>query len=187
MKRLAQVLRFPLNLILRTWLRSLSVASHVGRGGCQFFFSAEHVGCHQRCHSWLPCFAISAGYSDCPYPPHTCVLFREAAGTAPDSSDPWTNRELFIKWKRYSYIHCSWDSRATLAQVCILMDLSSFARGTKHATWHHHKLPIEAVSPIWLHLHTTCWLLSVVALCAPPHQLSCSLFVACSWVVSSVW
>lgn len=28
--------------------------------------------------------------------------------------DPWASREFFIKWKRYSYIHCSWERRAKL-------------------------------------------------------------------------
>lgn len=40
-----------------------------------------------------------------------------AEGLGADPSDPWTRRELYIKWKRYSYIHCSWDTKATLSQL----------------------------------------------------------------------
>ncbi|KAG1670418.1 hypothetical protein FOA52_010153 [Chlamydomonas sp. UWO 241] len=40
-----------------------------------------------------------------------------APEAAPASGDPWTRREFFIKWKRYSHVHCSWDTRATLAQL----------------------------------------------------------------------
>ncbi len=50
-------------------------------------------------------------------PPSLSLSLREVAGAVPDPSDPWTARELLVKWKRYSYIHCSWDSRATLVQV----------------------------------------------------------------------
>ena len=31
--------------------------------------------------------------------------------------DPWANTEFHIKWKRYAYIQCSWDTRATLSQL----------------------------------------------------------------------
>lgn len=42
---------------------------------------------------------------------------REAEGLAAVPGDPWATREFRIKWKRYSYIHCSWDLRATLEQL----------------------------------------------------------------------
>ena len=31
--------------------------------------------------------------------------------------DPWANTEFHIKWKRYAYIQCSWDTKATLSQL----------------------------------------------------------------------
>ena len=41
-----------------------------------------------------------------------------AEGAAPSNpSDPWASRELYIKWKRYSHIHCTWDMRDTLKQL----------------------------------------------------------------------
>eukprot|EP00955_Chlamydomonas_euryale_P042410 352298-Chlamydomonas_euryale.AAC.2 len=42
---------------------------------------------------------------------------RDAAGLPPAEGDPWASRELHIKWKRYSHIHCSWDTRDTLSQL----------------------------------------------------------------------
>ncbi|KAL0021888.1 hypothetical protein WJX77_011593 [Trebouxia sp. C0004] len=42
---------------------------------------------------------------------------REAEGQSPVSGDPWANCEFHIKWKRYAYIQCSWDTRATLSQL----------------------------------------------------------------------
>lgn len=39
---------------------------------------------------------------------------RESETLSPVAGDPWASREFYIKWKRYSYIHCSWDSRAVL-------------------------------------------------------------------------
>jgi hypothetical protein len=34
-----------------------------------------------------------------------------------DPTDKWGSREFLVKWKRWSYIHCSWDTRATLSQL----------------------------------------------------------------------
>ena len=42
---------------------------------------------------------------------------REAEGKSPVPGDPWANCEFHIKWKRYAYIQCSWDTRATLSQL----------------------------------------------------------------------
>lgn len=42
---------------------------------------------------------------------------REAEGVEPNPADPWESREFFVKWARYSYVHCSWDTRATLSQL----------------------------------------------------------------------
>ena len=34
-----------------------------------------------------------------------------------DPADPWTGREFHVKWKRWSYVHCSWDTLSTLSQL----------------------------------------------------------------------
>lgn len=36
---------------------------------------------------------------------------------SPFPGDPWANTEFHIKWKRYAYIQCSWDTKATLSQL----------------------------------------------------------------------
>eukprot|EP00803_Ostreobium_quekettii_P001086 evm.model.scf_853EXC.5 EVM.evm.TU.scf_853EXC.5 scf_853EXC:28406-44371(+) len=43
--------------------------------------------------------------------------YRDPEGMLVDPADPWATREFHVKWKRYSYIHCSWDRRATLCQL----------------------------------------------------------------------
>lgn len=45
------------------------------------------------------------------------VLHREAKGQEPIPGDPWASCEFHVKWKRYAYVHCSWDTRATLSQL----------------------------------------------------------------------
>ena len=44
-------------------------------------------------------------------------------------ADPWASRQFFVKWARYSYLHCSWDQKATLSQVWCL------GGGWVHARW----------------------------------------------------
>lgn len=44
-------------------------------------------------------------------------LRREAEGLSPDPTDQWASREFHVKWKRWSYIHCSWDTLNTLSQL----------------------------------------------------------------------
>lgn len=34
-----------------------------------------------------------------------------------DRHDPWATREFYVKWKRWAYIHCSWENRSTLSQL----------------------------------------------------------------------
>jgi chromodomain-helicase-DNA-binding protein 1 len=47
-----------------------------------------------------------------------------AAGTCLEGSpkDPWATREMYIKWKNFSFIHCTWETKASLA------DLNGFKR-----------------------------------------------------------
>ncbi|PRW57711.1 CHROMATIN REMODELING 5 isoform A [Chlorella sorokiniana] len=33
------------------------------------------------------------------------------------SGDPWASREFFVKWARNSYLHCTWELKATCAQL----------------------------------------------------------------------
>ena len=42
---------------------------------------------------------------------------RDPEGVAVNPNDPWSTREFYVKWARYSYIHCSWDSYSTLSQL----------------------------------------------------------------------
>ena len=29
----------------------------------------------------------------------------------------WERREFHVKWKRYSYMHCTWETRLTVSQL----------------------------------------------------------------------
>lgn len=31
--------------------------------------------------------------------------------------DPYANKEFYVKWRHWSHIHCSWDTRETLLQL----------------------------------------------------------------------
>jgi chromodomain-helicase-DNA-binding protein 1 len=42
---------------------------------------------------------------------------RDIAGEACDPANPWASREFFVKWKGFSYLHCSWDRLETLRQL----------------------------------------------------------------------
>ena len=42
---------------------------------------------------------------------------REMEDVEPVPGDHWATREFHVKWRRWSYIHCSWDTRETLAQL----------------------------------------------------------------------
>ncbi len=33
------------------------------------------------------------------------------------AAEPWATKEFRIKWKRYSYTHCTWESLDTLRQL----------------------------------------------------------------------
>ena len=45
------------------------------------------------------------------------VYCREIPTVESEPTDPWSTRELFVKWRRWSHIHCSWDTRETLSQL----------------------------------------------------------------------
>jgi chromodomain-helicase-DNA-binding protein 1 len=42
---------------------------------------------------------------------------RDVEGAVVNPEDPWSSREFYVKWARYSYIHCSWDAYLTLKQL----------------------------------------------------------------------
>ena len=44
-------------------------------------------------------------------------MARDIPGMEQDPNDVWATREFYVKWKRWAYIHCSWDSDATLQQL----------------------------------------------------------------------
>lgn len=44
------------------------------------------------------------------------ILQHREAGE-PRASDPWASKELYVKWKRWAYIHCSWETIQTLSQL----------------------------------------------------------------------
>mmetsp|Transcript_15385 Transcript_15385/g.45299 ORF Transcript_15385/g.45299 Transcript_15385/m.45299 type:complete len:1328 (-) Transcript_15385:31-4014(-) len=62
----------------------------------------------------LPAFEEGSNFDD---EVERVLRHRDAAGLPPAEGDPWASRELHIKWKRYSHIHCSWDTRDTLSQL----------------------------------------------------------------------
>jgi chromodomain-helicase-DNA-binding protein 1 len=45
------------------------------------------------------------------------TLLREKEGAELKEGDPWASREFHIKWKRYSFIHTSWETRETLSKL----------------------------------------------------------------------
>ena len=45
------------------------------------------------------------------------ILCREMDGVSPIPGDKWATREFHIKWRRWSFIHTSWDNLATLSQL----------------------------------------------------------------------
>ena len=46
-----------------------------------------------------------------------CNGCRPVEGVEPDPHDKWETMEFYVKWKRWSYRACSWDTRATLSQL----------------------------------------------------------------------
>jgi hypothetical protein len=82
----------------------------VGAGWMHLLPSAPQAPCFlQQDPPALPMFPPS---------PRACTsLRREKEGCVANPVDPWASREFFVKWARYSYLHCSWDQKATLSQV----------------------------------------------------------------------
>ncbi len=65
-------------------------------------------GCEVRCGPTGPACACAL-----------CFPARRDSVSLPPAppNDPWSGREFLVKWKRYSYIHCSWNSRAALEHL----------------------------------------------------------------------
>ncbi|PNH05864.1 Chromodomain-helicase-DNA-binding protein 1, partial [Tetrabaena socialis] len=47
----------------------------------------------------------------------TVAKVSDSALLSPHAADPWCSREFLIKWKRYSFIHTSWDSRGAVEHL----------------------------------------------------------------------
>ena len=47
---------------------------------------------------------------------HSAIV-RDIAGEPVDPANPWASREFYVKWKGFSYLHCSWDRLDTLKQL----------------------------------------------------------------------
>jgi chromodomain-helicase-DNA-binding protein 1 len=45
------------------------------------------------------------------------LAHRIAPGEVEDPADPWLHAEFRIKWRRWSYLHTTWEERDTLAQL----------------------------------------------------------------------
>lgn len=70
--------------------------------------------------AWLPFLVTMCGLS-WPFSHnhliHVVRSCRETEGIEPFDEDTWATKEFYVKWKRWAYIHCSWDSRETLSQL----------------------------------------------------------------------
>lgn len=53
---------------------------------------------------------------------------RDAEGVEFDPTDPWANKEFYVKWRRWAHIHCSWDSRETLLQLAGYKRLQNYIK-----------------------------------------------------------
>lgn len=52
--------------------------------------------------------------------------------------DPWASREFHIKWKRYAFIHTSWETRETLSKLGGYKRITNYIkRQEKEKVCHH--------------------------------------------------
>jgi len=58
---------------------------------------------------------------------------REVEGAEEVAGDPWASREFHIKWRRWSYIHTSWDTLATLSQLAGYKRVTNYIKRTNEA------------------------------------------------------
>lgn len=56
------------------------------------------------------------------------LVLRHRDAEGGDCVDKWTQREYYVKWARHSYIHCSWDSYATLSQLAGFKRVLNYCR-----------------------------------------------------------
>ena len=59
--------------------------------------------------------------------------------------DPWANTEFHVKWKRYAYIQCSWDTRATLSQLGGYKRIINYMK-----RWDDLQVGSSACNAVWL-------------------------------------
>lgn len=74
---------------------------------------------------------------------------------SPIPGDKWATREFHIKWRRWSFIHTSWDNLVTLSQLA----------GYKRVT-NYMKRADEA------EVGSACWLCMSLLPCGPLQLLS---------------
>lgn len=60
-----------------------------------------------------------------------------------DPTNRWANKEFWVKWKRYSYIHCSWDTYATLHQLGGFKRVANYIRRVEEREAVQHLLSRE--------------------------------------------
>jgi hypothetical protein len=78
------------------------------------------------------------------------TLCRDAPDLAPNPNDPWSTREFLVKWRCYSYTHCSWERRA------VLEPLPGFKRVLNYVKKVDDQLSSVCMSLGWLSLRLMC-------------------------------
>ena len=63
-----------------------------------------------------------------------CVIpyCRDREGVEADPTDLWLSREFHIKWKRYAYIHTSWETRETLSKLGGFKRITNYIKRTNN-------------------------------------------------------
>lgn len=64
-------------------------------------------GCNLLGAAIRPAGALTLAHAKC----------RPAEAGEEDDGDKWSGMEFWVKWKRWSYRHCSWDTLHTLSQL----------------------------------------------------------------------
>lgn len=57
---------------------------------------------------------------------------RDREGVEVIPADVWGSREFHIKWKRYAYIHTSWETRETLSKLGGYKRITNYIKRTNN-------------------------------------------------------
>ncbi len=106
--------------MVRIWEKRCSAANDI----------AESISRKQLADCWL---AKGAGAHGSPRTGRREVEGAEEGAEAEAGGDPWAAREFHIKWRRWSYIHTSWDTLATLSQLAGYKRVTNYIKRTKEA------------------------------------------------------